>query len=62
MKFIEDKQVAYVMSCKLTARLQSTIYGLKNRKAIGIGIWITEIEFKQGNWSKSRRIVFIYLF
>ena len=59
MKFIEDKQIAYVMSCKLYARLQSTIYGIKNWQATGMGIWITEIEFKQGNWSKPRRIVII---
>ena len=59
MKFIEDKQIAYVMSCKLYARLQSTIYDIKNWQAIGMGIWITEIEFKQGNWSKPRRIIII---
>jgi hypothetical protein len=59
MKFIEDKQIAYVMSCKLTARLQSSIYSIKNWQAMGMGIWITEIEFTQGNWSKSRRIVVI---
>ncbi|MBC7627378.1 hypothetical protein [Ferruginibacter sp.] len=59
IKFIEDKQIACVMSCKLYARLQKTIYGIKNWQAIGMGIWITEIEFKQGNWSKPRRVVII---
>ncbi len=59
MKFIEDKQIAYVMSCKLYARLQGTIYGIKNWQAIGMGLWITEIDYKQGNWSKPRRIVII---
>ena len=59
MKFIEDNQIVYVMSCKMSARLQSSIYGIKNWQAIGMGIWITEIEFKQGNWSKARRIVII---
>ena len=59
MKFIEDKQIAYVMSCKLYAKLQGVIYGIKNWQAIGMGIWITEIEFKQGNWSKPRRIIII---
>lgn len=49
MKFIEDKKIAYVMSCKLYARLQSVIYGIKNWQAMGMGIWIAEIEFKQGN-------------
>jgi len=59
MEFIEDKQVAYVMSCKLYARLQGTIYGIKNWQALGMGIWIAEIEYKQGNWSKPRRVVVI---
>ena len=59
MKFIEDQQIAYVMSCKLYAKLQGAIYGIKNWQAIGMGIWITEIEYKQANWSKPRRIVII---
>jgi len=59
IKFIEDKQIAYVMSCKLYARLQAAIYSIKNWQALGMGIWITEIEFKQGNWSRPRRLVII---
>ena len=59
LKYIEDKSTAYVMSCKLYANLQSTIYSIPHWQAIGIGIWITEIEFKQGGWSKPRRIVII---
>ena len=59
MDFIEEKQIAYVMSCKLYAKLQSTIYGINNWQAIGMGIWIAEIQYKQANWSKSRRIVII---
>ena len=57
MKFIENKQIAYVMSCKLYVRLQGTIYGIKNWQAIGMGIWIEE--YKQGSWSKPRRVVII---
>ena len=30
MKFIEDKQIAYVMSCELYAKLQAAIYSIKN--------------------------------
>ncbi|WP_367890817.1 transposase [Ferruginibacter sp.] len=41
IKFIEDQQIAYVMSCKLYAKLQGVIYGIKNWQAIGMGIWIT---------------------
>jgi DNA-directed RNA polymerase subunit N (RpoN/RPB10) len=59
LKFIEDKQVAYVMSCKLYANLQSTIYNIQKWQAIGLGLWISEIEFRQGGWSKPRRIIVI---
>ncbi|GBL36312.1 hypothetical protein EMGBS15_19070, partial [Filimonas sp.] len=59
LKFIEDKKIAYVMSCKLYANLQSSIYSIDKWQALGMGIWITEMEFKQGGWSKPRRIIII---
>ncbi len=59
MKFIEDRQINYVMSCKLYANLQSAIYNIQKWQPIGMGIWITEIEFRQGGWSKARRIIII---
>lgn len=59
LKYIEDKQIAYVMSCKLYANLQSTIYDIASWQQVGMGIWITEIEFRQGGWSMPRRIVII---
>jgi hypothetical protein len=59
LKFIEGKTIAYVMSCKLYANLQSTIYSIHNWQPIAMGIWITEITFKQGGWSKPRRIIVI---
>lgn len=59
LKFIEDKTIPYVVSCKLYANLQSAIYAHTTWNPIGMGIWIAEIEFKQGGWSKARRIVII---
>jgi hypothetical protein len=59
LKFIEDKSIAYVMSCKLYANLQSTIYAIKNWHPMGMGLWISEMEFKQGGWTKPRRIIII---
>jgi hypothetical protein len=59
LKFIEDKKIPYVMACKLYANLQNTIYSIKKWNAIGEGLWISEIEFQQGGWSKSRRIIVI---
>jgi hypothetical protein len=59
LEYIEQKSIAYVMSCKLYANLQSTIYNTQNWQPLGMGIWISEIEYKQGGWSKSRRIIVI---
>jgi hypothetical protein len=59
LKFIEGKNIAYVMSCKLYANLQSAIYSVAKWQPLGMGIWITEMEFKQGGWSKPRRIIVI---
>lgn len=59
LKFIEDRNIAYVMSCKLYANLQSAIYHHQRWHPVGMGIWISEIEFKQGGWSKPRRIILI---
>ena len=59
LKFIEEKNIAYVISCKLYANLQSAIYSVAKWQPLGMGIWITEMEFKQGGWSKPRRIIVI---
>ena len=59
LDFIESKNIAYVMACKLYANLQSRIYQIKDWTAIGEGIWISEIMYQQGGWGKARRVVLI---
>lgn len=59
LDYIESKSIAYVMSCKLYANLQSEIYQIKKWNPLGAGIWISEIQYKQGGWQKPRRIVVI---
>ena len=59
LSLIESKNTAYVVAAKLYANLQAKIYDLKNWVAIGEGIWITEIDYKQADWSRSRRIVIV---
>jgi len=59
LDFIENKNIAYVMSCKLYARLQNEIYQISNWTGLGEGLWISEIMYKQGDWKKARRIVVI---
>ena len=59
LNYIEGKSIPYVMSCKLYANLQSTIYSIKDWNGFGEGLWISEIMYKQGGWSKDRRIIII---
>jgi Transposase DDE domain group 1 len=59
LKFIETKEIAYVVACKLYANLQREIYDIRDWRAIGEGLWISEITYSQGGWSKARRIIVI---
>lgn len=59
LDYIECKNIPYVMSCKLYANLQSEIYQIKKWNPLGLGIWISEIEYKQGGWKAARRVVVI---
>src|SRR4051794_33255280 len=59
LKFIEDRYIAYVVACKLYANLQRAIYDIGQWHAIGEGLWISEIRYKQGGWSKARRMIVI---
>ncbi len=59
LNYIESKSIAYVMSCKLYANLQNTLYCIKNWNAVGEGIWISEFMYKQNGWSRARRIIVI---
>lgn len=59
LDFIEGKNIAYVMACKLYANLQASIYSIAKWNAIGEGIWIAELNYKQVGWAKARRIVVI---
>jgi len=59
LDFIEDRDIAYVMSCKLYANLQSEIYQIAKWAALGAGLWISETSYQQGGWKKGRRIIVI---
>lgn len=59
LDYIENKNIAYVMACKLYANLQSEVYRISRWIAIGEGLWISEINYRQGKWKKERRIVVI---
>jgi hypothetical protein len=59
LEFIEERTIAYVMSCKLYAKLQGEIKSISRWLALGEGIWISEILYKQGDWKKARRVIVI---
>jgi Transposase DDE domain group 1 len=59
LDYIEGKGIAYVISCKLYANLQSAIYAIKTWNGIGEGLWVSEIQYRQGGWGKARRIIVI---
>ena len=59
LHYLENKEVAYVMSCKLYANLQEFVYNLKKWNNIDEGLWLSETEYQQGGWDKSRRIIII---
>jgi len=59
LDYIEDKNIAYVMSCTLYANLQSKIYSITEWNAIGEGLWISQISYKQNKWGRQRRIIVI---
>ncbi|MCA4899342.1 MAG: hypothetical protein ING88_11210 [Cytophagales bacterium] len=59
MDFIAQRNIPYVIACKLYANLQASIYGITQWNAIGEGLWVSEINYQQGGWGKARRIAVI---
>jgi hypothetical protein len=59
LDYVEEKAIPYVMSCKLYTNLQNEIRHIQNWNPLGLGIWISEIKYKQGGWKKARRIIVI---
>lgn len=59
LEYVEEKEISYVMSCKLYANLQQEIYKVSNWLPLGLGLWISEITYKQGGWSKARRVIIV---
>lgn len=59
LEFMEERRISYVIAVPMYANLQRQIYDIKNWNAIGLGLFINEIEYQQGGWNKARRIVVI---
>ena len=58
-KHIEKKQINYVIAGRMHAPLQDKIKQLKTWNAIGLGIWISETEYKASKWESPRRVVVV---
>ena len=59
LALVEGLFLNYVIAVPLYANLQRAIYSEKKWVALGMGIWISEIEYQQNGWTKPRRIVIV---
>lgn len=59
LDYLETEAIPYVMSCKLYANLQQEIYKVSNWIPLGLGLWISEITYKQVGWQKARRVILV---
>ncbi len=59
LKYLEEKNISYVVSGKLYSNIQLVIHYQKEWTPIGVGIWIGETYFSAGGWDKARRVIII---
>ena len=57
--YLEKEQINYVIAGRMHAPLQDKIKQLKTWNAIGLGIWISETEYKASKWESPRRVIVI---
>ena len=58
-KHLEQKQINYVIAGRMHVAIQDKIRQLKTWNAIGLGIWISETEYKATKWDAPRRVIVI---
>lgn len=58
-KHLEQKQINYVIAGRMHVAMQDKIRQLKTWNAIGLGIWISETEYKATKWDAPRRVIVI---
>jgi len=56
---LENKNINYVIAGRMHYGIQDKVKQLKTWTAIGLGIWISETEYKATKWDKARRVVVI---
>ncbi|MCA6370131.1 MAG: hypothetical protein IM631_01945 [Cytophagales bacterium] len=53
LDFIEQRNIPYIIACKLYSNLQASIYGITQWNAIGEGLCVSEINYQQGRLGQS---------
>jgi hypothetical protein len=56
---LEKENISYVIAGRMHHGMQDKIKQLKTWTAIGLGIWVSETEYKATKWEKARRVVVI---
>jgi len=56
---LENQKINYVIAGRMHQGIQHKIKQLKTWKAIGYGIWISEMEYKATKWEQTRRVVVV---
>lgn len=56
---LEKESINYVIAGRMHHGIQDKIKQLKSWTAIGLGIWISETEYKATKWEKARRVVVV---
>jgi hypothetical protein len=56
---LENENINYVIAGRMHYGIQDKVKQLKTWTAIGLGIWISETEYKATKWDKARRVVVI---
>lgn len=56
---LEKEQINYVIAGRMHQGIQDKIRGITTWRALGLGIWVGETDYKATKWEKSRRVIVV---
>ena len=59
LKYIEEKNMAYVVAAKMHHKIQERIAEIKNWRHVSDNFWIAETTYKAAKWECERRMIVI---
>ena len=59
MNHLEKQHIQYVIAARIHSGLQDKVHQIKTWNAIGLGIWLSEIEYKAAKWENPRRVIVV---